>query len=284
VPELLFTALLLAFGAVLLVLHRRSRVRRIAHARLDRAVAAPLEEEETAEPVDRMHSVSMVWPLAAGAAVALASWWLSGLPAVSLALGFVAGIVTRILFEIAAARRTLRLEEQLADAIDLIVSGLRAGVGMLDALETTTREARRPLKPVLEEIVSRLRLGDSPPAVFADMADRHPLESFRLFAFTLTVHWEVGGSLAPTLATVGRTVRDRIEVSRRVRTQSAEAQLSSIGILGIVYFLALLMYRSDPDHAAGFLATASGAATVAAVVALQGIGLFWLKRLSNLPM
>ena len=47
---------------------------------------------------------------------------------------------------------------------------------------------------------------------------RVPLETFRLFAAALTVHQEVGGSLAPTLATVGRIIRDRIELTRRIRS------------------------------------------------------------------
>ena len=49
-----------------------------------------------------------------------------------------------------------------------------------------------------------------------------------LFAAALSVHWEVGGSLAPILATVGRTVRDRIELSRRISAMTTQARLSIV--------------------------------------------------------
>jgi len=282
VPEILFSLLLVATAVALLMGFRNARMRRLAQERLDRIAEADLEEE--VDTTSTTFRVNPIWSVGAGvlAAIIMVTW--TGMLVLSVCAGFVVGVIVLIMQEIFVAKQMLRMEEQLADCIDLIVSGLRAGVGMLDALETTSREARRPLKPVLEEAVARVRLGDDPTDVFNDIAERHQLESFRLFAFTLTVHWEVGGSLAPTLSTVGRTIRDRIEVSRRVKTQSAEAQISSIGILGIVYFLLLLMYRADPDRVSGFVNTSGGAAVLAGVVALQGVGLYWMKRLTKLPI
>ena len=58
---------------------------------------------------------------------------------------------------------------------------------------------------------------------------RVPLETFRLFSAALTVHQEVGGSLAPTLATVGRIIRDRIELTRRVRSLTVQSRASTAG-------------------------------------------------------
>jgi Flp pilus assembly protein TadB len=58
-------------------------------------------------------------------------------------------------------------------------------------------------------------------AAVSDLQVHVPLETFDLFATSLAIHWEVGGSLATTLSTVGRTVRDRIELARRVRAQSS---------------------------------------------------------------
>ena len=46
-------------------------------------------------------------------------------------------------------------------------------------------EGRAPLRPQLEEMLGRLRLGDEPPAVFAGLAVRVPLDNFRLFSSAL---------------------------------------------------------------------------------------------------
>ena len=98
----------------------------------------------------------------------------------------------------------------------------------------------------LEEVLGRLRYGDNPIAVFRGLARRVPLDNFRLFATSLAVHWEVGGSLGPTLSTVGRTIRDRIEIARRIRSMTTQSRVSTIAVLATTYFLAVLMWRNDP--------------------------------------
>ena len=108
-----------------------------------------------------------------------------------------------------------------------------------------------------------------------------PLETFRLFATSLAIHWEVGGSLATTLSTVGQTVRDRIELSRRVRAQSVESHASVAVVLAIAYILGFLMWRTNPDRLEAFVGTGIGSLVVAGVIALQAVGLVWMSRLSR---
>ena len=108
-----------------------------------------------------------------------------------------------------------------------------------------------------------------------------PLETFRLFAASLTVHWEVGGSLATTLSSVGQTIRDRIELSRRVRAQAAESQASVAVVMVMAYALAVLMWRTNPDRLESFAASGIGVIIVAIVIGLQAVGLIWISRLNR---
>jgi tight adherence protein B len=108
-----------------------------------------------------------------------------------------------------------------------------------------------------------------------------PFETFRLFSMALAVHWEVGGSLASTLATVGRTIRDRIELARRVRAQGVEAHVSVAAVMTIAYGLAFLMWRTNPDRVEAFVRSGVGTELVSVVVLLQAIGLVWMSRISR---
>jgi tight adherence protein B len=181
-----------------------------------------------------------------------------------------------------ASRAALKLETQLANAIDLMVAALSAGAGVSDAIESAAREVGNPLKAELNEVLGRIRYGEKPSRVFEDMAIRIPLENVRLFAFTMAVHGEVGGSLSPTLSTVGKSIRDRIEIGRRVRAQSTQAQASVIGIVCITYFLGLLMWRTNPTSFEEFLRNPIGANILASAMVLQAVGLLWITRLSQL--
>jgi tight adherence protein B len=111
---------------------------------------------------------------------------------------------------------------------------------------------------------------------------RVPLETVRLFCAALSVHWEVGGSLAPVLATVGRTIRDRIELSRRVRSLTTQSRVSTVAILGTTYFIALVVWRNDPPRMETFLKTTVGQWLVAAAVLLQALGIVWSTLLTRM--
>lgn len=181
-----------------------------------------------------------------------------------------------------AARKAFQLETQLADAIDIMVGALGAGAGVAGALEAAIQETSAPLRGQLEEILGRIRFGDQAQTVFENLAERIPLETFLLFASTLSVHWEVGGSLAPTLATVGRTIRDRIDISRRIRSNTAQSQISTIMVLALTYFIALVVYNNGPDQMKEFLSTSIGSLFAAGSMLLQAVGILWMSYISRM--
>jgi len=220
----------------------------------------------------------------AGAAAALVGLILVlvGAPIVLLlSLAAVAAILAWLAEDFYAQTRLARMEAQLGDAIDIMVGAMRAGSSVVWALDAATQASGPPLRPTLEEVVGRLKLADDPQAVLRELTVRVPLDSFRLFAFTLGVHWEGGGSLAPALATTGRVIRDRLELARRIRTQSAEALASVVGIMAIVYVLAYLLWSRYPERTVAFFVTTGGTWIAAMAVLLQALGLLWVSRLTR---
>jgi tight adherence protein B len=199
----------------------------------------------------------------------------------AVAAGLMIGVFTWLGESIFASRSTSLMEAQLADSIDLMIGSLRAGAAFLAALEAALREAREPFRSQLRDLIGRIRLGDDPIAAVGDLARRIPLETFRLFSLSLSVHWETGGSMASTLSSVGRTIRDRIEMSRRVQTQGVEAQASVIGVLCISYLMGYIMWRANPDTLMEFLFSPIGSEIVAAVICLQALGIVWISRMSD---
>lgn len=200
----------------------------------------------------------------------------------AFAVGVLLFVVGQLILAMLVSKRTLALEVQLAEAIDHIVTSLHAGVGLLDALQSAEHHTGRYLRPHLATLTQRIRLGDDPVEVCKELADIVPLESFRLFYYALAVQWEGGGNLAPTLATTGRFIRDRIEISRRVRAHTTEARFSVIAVLGLTYFLALLMWHLAPDRVDGFLATELGQSAAAVAIILQALGALWVSRMSKI--
>jgi len=222
-------------------------------------------------------------PWLAGIAVAAGLISLTNLPATfGVAFGLIIGLLGGQLEAYLAARRMALIEKQLADAVDLMVGALGAGAGLNAALEIAAEEAKEPLRWQLQEVLGRITLGDDPPAVFDSLARRVPLETFLLFAATLSAQWEVGGSLAQTLSGVGRSIRDRIELSRRLRSNTMQSQFSTLVILLVTYFIALVMWRTNPAQMAAFLSTSLGGAFVSGVMILQAVGMVWMSAMSRM--
>lgn len=262
------------------------RSRQAARSRLfSEARDAPTEEETvsrrrpSARPLIRRH---YVWPWFV-AVLAGIGFCLLGVPAVfATTFALIVGIVLQQADTLWYAHRNTQIEMQLADAIDLMVGALSAGAGVTAGLEAVLREARLPLRPVVEEVVGRLRYGDDPQQVFRDIALRVPLETFLLFSTTLAVHWEVGGSLRPILASLGRTVRDRIETGRRIRSNTVQAQFSAWAVLGVTYLIAAIMWRSGPERVAEFVRSPSAHWFIAGAMLLQALGMVWMASLARM--
>jgi len=287
VNELFLTVALGLGGVAVAYLYLHERARRYSVERLDSLVgtAAAVDPMGDDEPMALIPPFPPRYRAAApviGAVTALALWLAVRLPLeVAVAAGSLVAVLSYLLEEYVAEQRIATIESQLSDAVDLLVGSLRAGAALLAAFESALHESRAPLRPYLEEVVGRVRLGGDPREVVSDLADRIPLETFRLFALSLAVHWDVGGSVASTLATVGRTIRDRIELSRRVRAQAIEAHVSVAAVMGIAYILAVLMWRANPDRLEAFLKSGVGSELVAGVIGLQAVGLVWMSRISR---
>jgi Flp pilus assembly protein TadB len=265
---------------IIYILWRRVQILNQARARLEEVDASSDSPPPQAAPIIRRYGV-LPWAIAGMFAVGL--FFFSRLPFVfAAAFGVVVGLILMQLETYRLARQTLRLEEQLADAIDLMVAALHVGSGATSALEAAARETHAPLKPQLNEMLGRIRFGDDPQAVLKTLELRVPLETFRLFTSALSVHWETGGSLAATLATVGRVIRDRVDVHRRIRSLSTQARFSTITVLLVTYFIALVIWRNDPDRMTLFLTTTIGQFLVAGAILLQAVGLVWASALSRL--
>ena len=198
-----------------------------------------------------------------------------------VALGLMVGLLASQVESLLAARHAAKLESQLADAIDIMIGAVGAGASVGTAIEAAITECRVPLQPYLEEVAGRIRLGDEPAEVFRSLAQRVPLETFLLFTSALGVHWEVGGKLSSTLTTVGRTIRDRIEVSRRIRSNTAQSQFSTLTIIGLTYFIAVIVWRNGPEQMEEFVRSSVGSWFVAGSVVLQAVGIVWMNLISK---
>lgn len=270
---------LIAAVAGLVVYWYHAATRQFILQRLNEADTDTRLNPDTEKPFASRH---YFFPWLVVMPIGLSLGWVFGWPwNIVIGLVIVSGFIGMEVDAWVYGWRLSRVESQLADAIDVLVASVSSGGSLQASLRQASEYAPVPLRGELSEMVARLRLGDSPPDVFDLLRQRIPTETFRLFATTLTVNWTVGGELAETLAAIGSTIRDRLAIARNIRTLSTQGTLTTMAVLVVVWFMAAMMWQSDPPRFAAFLQSSVGSWLIAVSLFLQGLGVALVSRISR---
>ena len=156
--------------------------------------------------------------------------------AVSLGIG-IGGVFVWINSK--ASKRMKLLEEQLPDAIELMVRSLRVGHPFSSAISIVANEVSDPLATEFGIIADESAYGRDVGEALKDMAERLDMQDLRFLAVAVTIQQQSGGNLAEILDGLAKVIRARFRLFRRVKAITAEAQwsgnfLSAFPVLALV--------------------------------------------------
>ncbi|WP_204318674.1 type II secretion system F family protein [Pseudooceanicola aestuarii] len=147
-----------------------------------------------------------------------------------------------------AKKRLSMIEEQLPDAVELIVRSLRVGHPFSSAIGIVAKEVSDPLASEFGMISDEAAYGRDMGEAMKDMADRIGLQDLRFLAVAVTIQQQSGGNLAEVLAGLASVIRARFKLFRRVKAITAEAQWSG-NFLSAFPLLALIVITvTDPNY------------------------------------
>ncbi|XSG81594.1 MAG: type II secretion system F family protein [Methyloligella sp. ZOD6] len=168
---------------------------------------------------------------------------------VGLLAGFAAAVwLPRFVLNKAASRRQNKFLIEFANAIDIIVRGVKTGLPLGDCLQIIANEAPEPVKSAFVDLVEQQRIGIPLPQAFERMYDRMPLQEVNFFSIVIAIQAQTGGNLAEALSNLSQVLRSRQQLHAKVKTYSAEAKASAmiIGALPLVVMLAI--YFISPEY------------------------------------
>lgn len=141
-----------------------------------------------------------------------------------------------------AKKRIGLFEEQLPDALDLIVRSLRVGHPMTASIAIVAREMPDPLGTEFGLISDESTYGMDINEALDRLADRIPVPDLRFLAIAMHIQSTSGGNLAEVLEGLSRVIRARFKLFRKIKAITAEARWSG-WFLSIFPILALLMVQ-----------------------------------------
>lgn len=160
-------------------------------------------------------------------ATGFAIWILWVIAGFWLALcGFLVPVAIRALVRGRMARKRQLFADQLADNLDVLASGLRAGHSLVGALAVVANDAPEPSKSEFQRVIADEQLGVSLENALAGVATRMKSRDMDQVVLVASVQGEAGGNMAEVLDRVTESIRERQEVRRLVRVLTAQGRLA----------------------------------------------------------
>lgn len=200
-------------------------------------------------------------------------------PVMGVLLAVAAPFLTRAVLTIRTDRRQGKFEAQLVDTLQMLIGGLRAGHSVMRSLEAAGLESEAPTSEELRRIVNETRIGKDLGQALEETAVRMDSEDFRWIGQAIQINREVGGDLAEVLEQVAATIRERSEIKGQVRSLSAEGKMSAIVLMAMPAAVAVMLSFVNPGYMRIFVERPVGNLMVAVSLVMFIIGGVWMSRI-----
>ena len=147
-----------------------------------------------------------------------------------------------------AGKRLGMIEEQLPDAVELMVRSLRVGHPFSSAIQIVAKEVQDPLASEFGVISDEAAYGREIGEALKDMAERLDMQDLRFLAVAVTIQQQSGGNLAEILAGLAKVIRARFRLFRRVKAITAEAKWSGKFLSAFPIVALIVINIGDPNY------------------------------------
>ncbi len=192
-----------------------------------------------------------------------------------------AGIIgmPRWLLGMLAKMRAKKLLNQFADAIDIIVRGVKSGLPLNECLRIIARESPAPLGPEVRQLTDNLQMGNTLDQALRKFHLRVPLSEVNFFAIVLTIQSKSGGNLSEALGNLSAVIRSRKMMREKIKALSSEAKASALIIGCLPFAVSGMLFVTSPDYINLLFTTPTGHVILAMGAGLMFVGVTVMRKM-----
>jgi tight adherence protein B len=201
-------------------------------------------------------------------------------------LAFVVGLVgvfglPRWVVSKLTSRRQNKFSRELANAIEIIVRGIKSGLPLNECLGTIGRESAEPLAGEFREVVEQQKVGVPLGEALERLTTRMPLAEVRFFTIVIAIQQQAGGNLSEALGNLATVLRDRFRLKMKVKALSAEAKASALVLASLPPAVMFMVYGASPDYIMPLFATNAGKFMIMFSLCWMLIGVLVMRKMIN---
>lgn len=176
-------------------------------------------------------------------------------------------------------RRMKKFSSHFADAVDVIVRGIKSGLPVHDCFKIIARESPAPLGGEFQMLVEGLGVGLTLQQALERMYERMPTPELKFFAIVIGIQQKTGGNLAEALGNLSTVLRARKMMGEKIKALSSEATASA-GIIGsLPPAVMILVSITTPAYMGKLFTEPRGQFMLLIAVLMMSLGVFVMKRM-----
>ncbi|PKQ05457.1 MAG: pilus assembly protein [Alphaproteobacteria bacterium HGW-Alphaproteobacteria-11] len=176
-------------------------------------------------------------------------------------------------------RRQKAFVDEFANAIDVIVRGVKSGLPVNDCLRLIATEAAEPVRSEFQGIVEGQKVGVTLEQSLARIYERMPLAEVNFFQIVLAIQQKSGGNLSEALGNLSKVLRDRKKMRAKIQAMSQEAKASAAIIGALPPGVMMMIYVTSPDYMGVLFSTTAGNMIVVGGLMWMGTGILVMRKM-----
>jgi tight adherence protein B len=185
-----------------------------------------------------------------------------------------------ILLRRARHKRLARIDRQLPDAINVMVSSTRAGRSLSQSIDEVAAKISGPIGQEFGIIANEIRQGGiSVENALARAKARIPVESFLMVSTALIINCSKGGDVLHILERLSDAIRELCRLKEKIYTETSEVRAQGKIILFMTPVFGVVVCMFDPEIRPILFDSLAGNIILVVVVGLQAISVVWIRRI-----
>lgn len=180
--------------------------------------------------------------------------------------------------------RHKKMVNQFADALDVIVRGVKTGLPLNECIRIIAKESPEPLRKEFLTFADNLSMGSGLERALALLYKRMPLQEVNFFAIVLTIQSKAGGNLSEALGNLSTVIRSRKMMREKVKALSSEAKASAFIIGSLPFAVGIMVFMTTPDYIMELFRTETGHVILAMATGMMGAGITVMRNMINFDM
>lgn len=183
-----------------------------------------------------------------------------------------------------AKKRISLFEEQLPDAVELIVRALRVGHPFSSAINVVATEMPDPIGTEFGLIADEATYGMDVTEALEKMAMRVDIQDLKFLSVAVSIQAKSGGNLAEVLDGLSKVIRSRFKLFRRVRAITAEARWSGWFLSAFPIIALIMVQLIRPDYYDDVKQTALYTPAAIVVGIMLVVNIFFMRMMVNIKV